>query len=82
MTAIVGDKGSQHPHHCQDNTDGTNVLSVTFLPEQHTLVGWASMHKVPILICVAVYYSIQLGRSLQGRNGDQLCKSCHTNLHS
>jgi len=39
MTSMVGDKGSKHPHDCLDNTDGSNVLSVTYLPEQQVLVS-------------------------------------------
>ena len=38
ITAIVGNKGQSHPYSCMDNSDGTNVLSVTFHPQQQTLV--------------------------------------------
>ena len=37
MTAIVGDKG-KHRYECMENTDGTNVLSVTFKPEKLSVV--------------------------------------------
>jgi len=40
MTAILGDKGT-HAYHClANNTDGTNVLSVTFHPSTNEL--WAA----------------------------------------
>ena len=38
ITAIVGNKGPSHPYECMDNNDGTNVLSVTFHPQQQILV--------------------------------------------
>lgn len=71
MTAIVGDKGSEHPHQCLNNTDGSNVLSVTFLPEHQTLVGQLAGHGS---VMCDIYPSIQHGRSLQGTSGDQLCE--------
>lgn len=39
VTAIVGDKGSHHPYQCQNNTDGSNVLSITFKPEHHIMAS-------------------------------------------
>jgi hypothetical protein len=40
ITAIAGDKG-RDPYICQNNTNGTNVLSVTFEPNDQTLyVAW------------------------------------------
>ncbi|XP_062518697.1 uncharacterized protein LOC134193864 [Corticium candelabrum] len=42
ITAIVGDKGS-HAYECMDNTDGTNVLSVTYDPNVETMYcAWES----------------------------------------
>ena len=38
ITSIAGDKGMQ-PYTCQNNTDGSNVLSVAFSPNTLTLVG-------------------------------------------
>ncbi len=46
MTSMVGDKGSKHPHTCLDNTDGSNVLSVTYQPEKLTLVGDISYNNM------------------------------------
>jgi len=41
MTAIVADKGSDHPYLCEDNNDGSNVLSVVFHPGQDVMyVAW------------------------------------------
>ena len=44
ITAIVGDKGQSHPYTCMDNSDGTNVLSVTFHPQQQILVSSILYH--------------------------------------
>lgn len=42
ITSIVGDKG-HHAYECMDNTDGTNVLSVTYDPNQVTMYSaWES----------------------------------------
>jgi len=41
MTAIVGDKSSQHPYLCLNNTDGSNVLSATYHPSANIMyVAW------------------------------------------
>ncbi|XP_065842108.1 uncharacterized protein [Oscarella lobularis] len=42
ITAIVGDKG-HHAYDCMDNTDGTNVLSVTYDPNDKIMyTAWES----------------------------------------
>eukprot|EP00051_Salpingoeca_urceolata_P032044 m.14029 g.14029 ORF g.14029 m.14029 type:complete len:505 (+) comp4721_c0_seq1:1601-3115(+) len=45
ITAIVGDKG-KHAYQCQNNTDGSNILSVAFAPtDLHVAVAWESGAK-------------------------------------
>eukprot|EP00050_Salpingoeca_kvevrii_P017702 m.67473 g.67473 ORF g.67473 m.67473 type:complete len:503 (-) comp7682_c0_seq2:947-2455(-) len=42
IVAVVGDKG-KHAHTCENNTDGSNVLSVAFAPTDMTVaVAWES----------------------------------------
>ena len=39
VTAIVGDKGHTHPYQClSNNTDGTNILSAVFQPQDNIMV--------------------------------------------
>jgi hypothetical protein len=38
ITAVVGDKG-RHPYLCEQNVDGTNVLSVAFAPHERVLAA-------------------------------------------
>jgi len=46
MTSILGDKG-HHAYQCYNNTDGTNVLSVTFHPAGNEMwVAWENGHNV------------------------------------
>jgi len=46
ITAIVADKGSSHPYHCENNTDGGNVLSVTYHPVDNKMwVAWEDGHN-------------------------------------
>ena len=62
ITAIVGDKGHSHPYTCMDNSDGTNVLSVTFHPQQQILASesvFAIMLEVTIIFsCLFLMHSI------------------------
>ena len=39
ITAIAGHKGEDHPYSCYNNTDGTNVLSVVYKPQDQVLVS-------------------------------------------
>lgn len=57
MTAIVGNKGMEHPYQCLGNNDGTNVLSVTFKPENLTLVmrKYYSTHYHDICLMLLQY---------------------------
>ncbi|XP_064389366.1 uncharacterized protein LOC135337365 [Halichondria panicea] len=41
ITAIAGDKGHSHAYQCQDNNNGTNILSSVFQPQDKTMyVAW------------------------------------------
>ena len=73
MTAIVGNKGMEHPYQCLDNNDGTNVLSVTFKPASLTLVMYSNIAG-SITMCHVYCCSILHGRSPQAVRGDPLCK--------
>ncbi len=39
ITAIAGDKGHSHAYQCQDNTNGTNILSSVFQPQDKIMVS-------------------------------------------
>ena len=61
ITAIVGDKGQGHPYTCMDNSDGTNVLSVTFHPQQQILVSCTcTMVRLALSMIVVLYILYKL----------------------
>ncbi|XP_065888918.1 uncharacterized protein [Dysidea avara] len=41
ITSIAGDKG-KHAYSCEDNTDGSNVISVTFQPHTSKSILYAA----------------------------------------
>jgi len=46
ITSILGNKGT-HAYQCYNNTDGSNVLSVTFQPAQGQMwVSWENGHNI------------------------------------
>ena len=56
ITSIAGDKGSD-PYTCQNNTSGSNVLSVAFSPNTLTMVS-AVMQNILFLCLLSWYYCL------------------------
>lgn len=64
MTAILGDKGTEHFYTCQNNNQGENIISVVYMPKEFKM--WAAFEygtkQTFKSACCGVYVEIDLKR--------------------